>query len=183
MLDVLEGPAVEPVSLAEVKAFLRLEHDEEDGLLSALIRAARQFCESSVRRRLIRQRLRLVSDDLYPVHRLPAGPVQRVEQVVLMDAQGRADVLPEAAYVVSGDRLASLTRWPEPRRPVGGFRVDYQVGYGETPEDVPEPLRQGIRMLVAHWYENREAVQDIGQSAMMPLGVAALWAAFRPVRL
>ena len=32
------------------------------------------------------------------------------------------------------------------------------VGYGDAAGDVPEPLRQAIRLLVAHWYENRGLV-------------------------
>ncbi|MFD2264339.1 head-tail connector protein [Lacibacterium aquatile] len=183
MLETIEFPAIEPVSLADAKAYLRIEHDAEDGLIESLIQAARQLCEVTVRKRLIRQRLRLVSDDLYAVHRLPAGPVRQVETVAVINVAGITEVLPEADYIVSGDRLACVTRWPNPRRPVGSFRVDYEVGFGEAPEDVPQPLRQGIRMLVAHWYEHREAVQTVAQPTVLPMGVAALWAPFRPVRL
>lgn len=183
MLDTLEYPAIEPVSLEEAKQFLRIDHDAEDSLIQGLIQAARQLCEATVRRRLIRQRLRLVSDDLHAVHRLPAGPVRQVETVAVIDAAGMAEILPESAYVISGDRLACLKVWPAPRRPVGSFRVDYEVGYGDIPDAVPQALRQGIRMLVAHWYENREAVQSLAQPTVLPMGVAALWAPFRPIRL
>jgi uncharacterized phiE125 gp8 family phage protein len=183
MLDTLDYPTIEPVSLEEVKQFLRIEHDAEDGLIASLIQAARQLCEATVRRRLIRQRLRLVSDDLHAVHRLPAGPVRQVETVAVIDAAGMSEILPESAYVISGDRLACLKTWPAPRRPVGSFRVDYEVGYGDTPDAVPQALRHGIRMLVAHWYENREAVQDLAQPTVLPMGVAALWAPFRSFRL
>ena len=31
-------------------------------------------------------------------------------------------------------------------------------GYGGGAADVPEPLRQAIRLLVGHWYENRGVV-------------------------
>ena len=42
---LLEGPASEPVSLADVKAHLRLTSSDEDGLLGKLIVAARLTVE------------------------------------------------------------------------------------------------------------------------------------------
>lgn len=35
----------EPITLAEAKAHLRVEHDADDAYISALITAARQYCE------------------------------------------------------------------------------------------------------------------------------------------
>ena len=49
--------------------------------------------------------------------------------------------------------------------------------------DVPEPLRQAIRLLVAHWYENRGLVAAGSQTAMLPSTVAALVAPYRMLSL
>lgn len=43
------------------------------------------------------------------------------------------------------------------------FRVIYQAGYTVNPTDAdvwpaPEDIRQAIRLLVGHWFENRESV-------------------------
>ena len=52
-----------------------------------------------------------------------------------------------------------------------------------APTDVPEPLRQAIRLLVAHWYENRGLIA-VGQSvAVLPATVAALLAPYRVLSL
>ncbi len=66
-----------------------------------------------------------------------------------------------------------------PERKVGGIEVDVTCGYGDAGEDVPEPLRQAIRLLVAHWYENRGVVAVDQAIAMLPQTVAALIAPYR----
>ena len=51
------------------------------------------------------------------------------------------------------------------------------------PTDVPEPLRQAIRLLVAHWYENRGLVATGTTIAVLPATVAALIAPYRMLSL
>lgn len=71
---LLEGPAVEPVLLPEIKAHLRLDGDTEDDLLDGLITAARVAVETEIRRVLIAQRWRAVFDDwLWDELVLPVG--------------------------------------------------------------------------------------------------------------
>ena len=57
---LLEGPAVEPVLLAEAKAHLRIDGDDEDDLIGALIAAARVAVETEIRRVLIAQSWRAI---------------------------------------------------------------------------------------------------------------------------
>jgi uncharacterized phiE125 gp8 family phage protein len=53
------------------------------------------------------------------------------------------------------------------------------IGFGDTIEDVPETLRQAVRLLVSHWYDNRGVVASAGQCAVLPSTVAALIAPYR----
>jgi uncharacterized phiE125 gp8 family phage protein len=72
---------------------------------------------------------------------------------------------------------------PAPGRTSAGIEIDVGVGYGEAASDVPEALRQAIRLLVAHWYENRGLVA-IGQAiAAMPMSVTGLVAPYRMLAL
>ncbi len=61
---LLEGPAVEPVTLAEAKAHVRVDADDEDDLLGALIVAARVSVETEIRRVMIEQSWRATRRDL-----------------------------------------------------------------------------------------------------------------------
>ena len=55
-------PALEPVTLAEAKAHMRLGHDSEDALIAGLIRAARDEVERTTGTALIDQDWRLALD-------------------------------------------------------------------------------------------------------------------------
>ena len=44
---------------------------------------------------------------------------------------------------------------------------------------MPDALRQALRMLVAHWYENRGLAAIGGNVAMLPAGLSALVAPYR----
>ena len=53
--DVVVQPTEEPLTLKEVKTYLRVTHDSEDDLLAAEIVAARRLCENSARMSFLRQ--------------------------------------------------------------------------------------------------------------------------------
>ncbi|MBW8067975.1 MAG: hypothetical protein GJU73_11120, partial [Ferrovum sp.] len=61
-LQLISGPGVEPVSLLEAKAHLRVDIPDDDALITALIVAARMHAETVTRRALIAQSWKLVLD-------------------------------------------------------------------------------------------------------------------------
>jgi uncharacterized phiE125 gp8 family phage protein len=65
---------------------------------------------------------------------------------------------------------------PAPGRARSGIELDVEVGYGDAGNDVPEPLRHAIRLLISHWYENR-TTRDV------PPNVTALLAPYRVIAL
>ncbi|HET7848728.1 MAG TPA: head-tail connector protein [Pseudolabrys sp.] len=184
---LLTAPAIEPVSLAEAKAFLRVENSDEDDMISALAAGARLHVEAQTRRALITQGWRL-SLDTWPLDgRLPVrpAPLQTLDAARVYDADGVARTIDASAFVLD---LASSTLvfapWtlPMPGRLAAGIEVDVTVGYGGAASDVPEPLRRAILMLTAHWYENRGLVAS-GAVSALPVGVAALIAPYRMLAL
>jgi uncharacterized phiE125 gp8 family phage protein len=173
---LLTPPEAEPISLADAKAYLRLEHDAEDGLVTTLIAAAARQVEKMTRRVLVAQRWRL--DVALPEDggfvALRPRPVREVEAVRLARSDGTLQTLdPEAwRFDWAGERLSFATR------PVGGRRVeiDLAVGYG-APEDVPEPLRLAVRRLVADAFERRSGADG------PPADVLGLVAPYQDLRL
>src|SRR3954463_8761749 len=91
---LLTPPAVEPVTLADAKAYLRVDNDDDDAVISALIAGARSHIEAQTRRALITQTWRLVRD-VWPGDRRIAvvpSPLQQVTaaRVYRVDGSTRA---------------------------------------------------------------------------------------------
>lgn len=51
--------------------------------------------------------------------------------------------------------------WPTALREKNSIKITYKCGFGAARENVPDEFRQLIAMLVAAWFENREAVSSI----------------------
>lgn len=161
---LIAGPGEEPVSLAEAKAWCRIDSSDEDDLVTALITAARLQVESETRRALITQSWRLSLD--CPRGRLvvlPVGPVSDVTAATADDSEIDVTLQGDAA-LMPGEGYRQLV-------------IDYTAGYGAA-TDVPADLKQAVLVLVAYWYENR----DLALTAS-PTGFERLLAGYRRVQL
>lgn len=184
---LLTAPATEPVSLTEAKSWLRVATSDDDDLIESIVTSARQHLESQTQRMFITQVWRLVFDAWPPdglVEAVPA-PLQSLDAVRVYDESGASHDIDLGGFVVdrAGSAIAApVWTLPMPGRAVAGIEIDVTAGYGDDPSDVPAPLRQAIRQLVAHWYDNRGVVAT-GAESVLPAGVRLLIAPFRRVSL
>ncbi len=187
---LITAPALEPVSLADAKAHLRLDSDDDDQLLSAAIVAARVHVEALTRRLLIEQGWRVYLDQ-WPrkrIVRLTPAPLISVDAVTIYDANGDPIVVSEDDYevdavAVPGRLVLSGAAPVTVGKAVNGIEIDVTAGYGPSSLEVPAPLRQAIMMLVAHWYEHRGVVGHDMAGAIPPHGFDALVAPYRILSL
>lgn len=190
-LVTLVPPALEPVTLDEVKAHLRVDVADEDAYIASLIAAARALSESLTGRALITQTLQMSLDRWPSCGRavdLPRAPVQSIVSVEVVDASGSTVAVDAQDYEV--DVLGIPARmmpargslWPVPGPRMGGIKITFVAGFGDIPGDIPSGLRQMLLLLCAHWFERREAVAGDGLAGL-PLGIGALMQPFMPVRL
>lgn len=182
-LRVVTPPALEPVTLAEAKLHLRVDHDDEDTLITALIVAAREQAETFCRRRLIETTLRL-DLDRFPVNgapiRLPYPPAISVTSIVYLDQDGVSQTLDAAAYRFIADPMGATIEpefdysWPITRQVGAAVQVTFKAGFGTTAASVKPAIKQAMLMLVGHYFENREAVAFNAAAMPLPLGVESL---------
>lgn len=182
---LLAGPALEPATLAEAKAFLRVDDGAEDGLIATLITAARLHIESTTGRALIAQSWRVVLDR-WPdegVVRLPVAPLISLTAITAYDAGGNAHPIGLSQFQTEAVPARLLLPQTIEGMPVTrerqGIEIDYVAGYGSVAEAVPVDLRQALLTLVAFWFEHR----DTASEAAMPGGFDRLVAPYRSVRL
>jgi len=184
---LLAPPALEPLSLAEARAWLRLDTTDEDATVTALIRAARGLVEQKTRRLLVTQQWRLVLD-AWPVAGcldLPLAPVRDILALRVFGQDGSAiTVAPASVRLEAGRDPARIViegPLPRPARASAGIEIDLNCGYADDPAEVPEPLRHAVRLLVGRWFEHRG--DNPAAAGTMPDDIALLIAPFRRPRL
>jgi len=157
---VTTPPISEPISLADVKNFIRTIPDddsEDEAIIIPLITAAREFLENATGRSLARQTL-TASLQNFDTVRLPRPPFVSMDSVSYKDKDGNTIELDSTHYYL--DDAEGILYFPSAPPvselyPINPISVTYKTGYNE----LPKPLRQAMLMVIAHWYVNREAVQ------------------------
>lgn len=176
-----QGPSVDPITLAEAKAHLRVDSTDEDALISALIAAAVAHFDGTgvLGRAMITQTWEQSFQYTRTWERLVVGPFQSLVSVEYYDAGNvlQTATLEDFETRVDGDHVLIGPKvnaaWPSIYSRPDAVTVTYVAGYGDAADDVPASVRQAILLTVAHWYENREAVSELPLKPV-PMAVDAL---------
>jgi uncharacterized phiE125 gp8 family phage protein len=182
---LLTAPLVEPISLADAKTFLRVADAADDQLITTLIAAARVHIEALTRQAHIQQDWQLVLNR-WPDNgeiELPIGPFVELLDARTFDQNGVPTPIPTIEFLPAIGRSPTKLRVPNSvatgLRDRAGIEIDYRVGFGADASSVPNDLKHAMQTLVAHWYQNREAVVMAGSGAIVPLGFDQLIAPYR----
>jgi len=180
-LVVVTPPASEPVTLTEAKAQLRIPvaQTEQDDHITGLIKSAREHCESYHGHAYITQTLKLVLDGWPDDDEilLPRPPYQSITSVKYVDTSGVQQTLDAAAYQADLTSTPGRIRpaygysWPTIRDQMAAIEIIFVAGFGDA-DDVPERIRQAIKIKVADLFENPESM-GAGTVAYTILGATA----------
>jgi uncharacterized phiE125 gp8 family phage protein len=158
-------PATElAVSLADVKAHLRVDTTDEDTLITAHITAAAELAEQATGRALMPQTWELTLDAFpaaFEITRLPAASITSLKY---WDAAGVQQTLGTGLYTLDNtDDFGPAyvvpvygSVWPVNRDQINAVALRYVAGYA-TAENVPESIKAWIKLQVGAMYENRQA--------------------------
>lgn len=186
----VEAPDDPVITLEDMKAHLRVDHDDEDDLIESLIAAAVQNLDGRdgwLGRALVSQswelRLPEFCGTVIPV---PLPPLIAVEEITYYDADDVQQTLSPDVYEVTGIggfgkarvHLKHGQRWPQTSRRAEPVTVAFEAGYGD-PADVPAPIIAAIKRHVATLYEHRETIVVGASVAALPGAVEAMLAPYR----
>jgi len=170
----------------------------DDVLISALITAARIECEKELRQSFITTQWKLHIDGFpfgggyfnrlirqmgegplwLPqqgggVFQIPRPPFVSIQAITYVDSNATTQTISSTLYRVSPGSPGRVQPvygqvWPIAAPVIDAVQILFTAGYGADGTFVPVNVVLAIKMLVAHYYENREAAADI------PRGIASI---------
>ena len=203
-LEWIQYPAYEPLTLSQAKQQLGITDDQNDfdaliggtGAGDGYISVARSYIEETYGLPILPQKVRLTLAQfpLGDTIRIPIWPVQSIDAFSYVTSDSISHPL------TYGDNLTQpipqvLTRlarkpcelilpfakiWPPAvLQTSDGVAIDMTVGFlnGQSPETLPIPsvVFQAMRLLIAHYFMNREASTVIGRpSEPLVIGIDSL---------
>jgi uncharacterized phiE125 gp8 family phage protein len=181
---LITPPSAEPLTLAEVKAHLRLDGAEEDALLQSLVNTAREFLERETGLCLIAQTWRLYLDR-WPqggVIRILKSPVQEIKTVTVYGLEGEPVQVSLEDHLLDGAGRPArlwLRHTPVTGRTVNGIEIDFSAGYGEAGTDLPDTLKRAMLIHIGQMFAFRGAISPDQQPPGIPDGYERLISPFR----
>lgn len=152
------APAAPAVTLAEFKALLKVEYDDDDDRLQAHLDAAIAEVDGyagQLGRALVTQTwvMRLPAFPACREIALPLPPLQSVESVTYYDTDGVQQTLSPSAYEVCDGAAARLVlvngeTWPANAVRARAVEITFVCGYGAA-DDVPGDLKLAIKLIAA----------------------------------
>lgn len=169
-ISIKTAPSVEPVSAADLRAYLRLDDTSQDTMLAGIISGVRAAVEIDLGRTLITTHYYLDFDEFPCVIELARPPVQSVTSITYTDTDGTVQTLSTSLYRTD---LTSLYPriipvygevFPATLNTTNAMRVEYKAGYGDAATNVPQAIREAIKMLAADIFEHSEASVELNLS-------------------
>ena len=193
------APAVEPVTLAEAKAHLRVDTATDDAYIGSLITAAREWCEQYLDRTLVHTQWVMRFDKFPPdgthdieLPRPPMATAGTTTAVALTFTfeNGTTSTYSTASYRVDRDGVPGTVKtlygqtWPPHLQDDNAISVTWWGGYGASGTSVPAAIRHAMLMLVGFWYEHRSTVLVGSISKQLEFAVQSLldsqkWGSYR----
>lgn len=182
------APTSQPITLAEVKAHLRIDHADEDAKLEAFILAAVSYLDGPfgyLGRCLMPQTWRHVFPGWGDTHLRLAMPSASQVVVTYIDPDGASQTLSTGLYEVVEDTLATVVIptdgavWPSVDYVANPVQVTAVHGYASAAA-VPAAIKQAMLLMIGDWDVHRNPAVA-GSAAQIPLSVPveALLAPFR----
>lgn len=169
------------ISVADLKAHLRVDHSDEDTLIEAYRDAAIKWVEDYCNTRLGDVTAVMYMDAFF-TRSIPVGPVSAISSVTYLDQSGDSQTLDTSYWWADTKRQPARITFDGPPDlfddTYNAVQVNMTIGYAEA--SIPKPIIHAIRLMVGHLYESRQAVA-YAQSYELPMGLHSILSPYRIV--
>lgn len=172
-LVLVTAPTALPVTRDQAKAHLRIDHNDDDDYIDALIATATESLDGetgTLGRALMPQQYDWKFRHFEDYNKIPLPPLISLDLITYIDLNQQLQTLDPSIYQVVG----LGTKWPGYFRHAYGkywfptlnipeaVTVRFTCGYATTDNDktfaVPKAIKQAILLIVSNLYENRNPV-------------------------
>jgi len=168
------------ISLAEMKLFLRVDHSEEDTTISAIITSAAMAVQDYTGRVFVSSTFTMMLDSFHNVE-IPAD-ISTVSGVTYYDSTNALQTLGVTKYYVDASREPARVAFLDTPS-IYTDRFNSVIIAGTIGNQANPPQQHAIKMLAAHYYENRRAVIVGVKASKIPLGIEAILNPYRIISL
>jgi len=157
---VTQGPASEPLTVSEVKDYLKVDSSADDTLIGTLITAARQWVENHCALALLPQTAIQVWGVFDKEMDLALSPLRSVSAITYLDTGGTQQTLSASVYGVDNIRTPSRIyraygqSWPSTYEAPNAASAIFTAGY-DAASAVPAAIKQALMLTIADMYDNR----------------------------
>lgn len=177
MIKIKTPSAVESVSGADVRGYLRMDSTAYDTTLDMFATSARTMAEEYTHRSFTTQTWYLLLDanQVTDTIQLARPPLQTVSSVkVYNDAGTLSAAIDSASYSIDTFNdpgwiiLNPGYSWPYMRE-YNGMLIEFVTGYGAAASNVPAQIRMAITETAANWYNDDRSESRLPSSALNKL--------------
>lgn len=162
------------VSLSEAKEFLRVDSSDEDTTITALLDAAVAWVEDYCNRSFTRATSAVFHVERWRNAALAYGPVTTITHVKYDDTAGAEQTLSTGKYYIGAATDGSMMIYFHDTPDLETYNA-HPVRVTAAVGDIASAnVKHAVKMLVAHWYENRRAVVTGTTPVQVPIAVESL---------
>jgi uncharacterized phiE125 gp8 family phage protein len=160
----IERSDVLPLAIEDAKRHLRVSGNDDDQTILEIIEAAGEYVRVLTEATIVTTSYVLTVPSFPPKCEIElAYPPVRSCSVRYYDEantiQTFASVYLDSQSVQSIIRLMPGYSWPTVYDRRDAVMIDYTAGLSSTTEGVPPNVKQALRLLVKHWYDNRDVTE------------------------
>lgn len=189
-----DSPAI---STSDMKDFLRVTGSDDDAIIGAYVASATEAAKMHLRRAILTETFVMRMDRFSDIDadkaldRLGAGthlahkgtvlgaideielpymPIQSITSVVTYDDANNSSTFDSASYLLDGQGgrliLNDGYTWPTDLRDSNAVEITFVAGYGSG--NIPAPILEAIRMMVANMYEGCQMMNEQVKALLAP---------------